>query len=649
LLSALCAAFLGVAAWRYAAIPAPVRPYDGKTEELTLVATGFSGSSPYGEQADVLLNGVPGVFYYSGEETVKPGDRLTGTFRVALTPRSGSHFKATTYGEFSITEGPLRLLDRPVLWARAVKDRISSLFSGDNASLLTGILTGDRTGFSDPLSQDLFSAGLTHVAAVSGLHVSMLAGFIALLLRSRRRSFVVALPLVLLYVAVTGFTPSAVRAGIMITVYLAAPLFGREYVPLRALALAFLLVLIADPYALFEPGLQLSFSSTLGLLLFAAQWQGKLTGLIGKLKLPKTVVKVLASSLSSSLSALVFSVPFAAYWFGGVSLISPVSNLLLLGFVNLIFLGGALSLFLPFLAPAAGAVLEIFRGGLRILGGIPYAMLYTEQPYMLAWLCYGYALFLIALFTRRWRASASLAAASLALCLVLTVWDDPGLEVAALDVGQGQCVIVRSNGFTAVLDCGGSPSAGREAARFLQSRGERTVDLLLLSHYDADHMSGAASLRALTDVRRILGPALDGIPEQVEGIAEDTVLTLGGASLTLIPSRWFGDDNASCLTVLLESGGFTFLSTGDLSAPAERWLTRYAALPPVDVMMVGHHGSSGSTSEELLDAVKPKAAVISVGQNRYGHPSPEVLGRLYDRQIAVYRTDLGTVTLRTEE
>lgn len=643
------AALLGLAVWRYFALPAPVRVYDGKTAELTLEASGFSAAAPYGKQADVRLNGVSGILYYSGEQEIKPGDRLTGRFRVTVTPRAGSHFKATIYEDFAVEPGEIRLLDRPILWGQAIKNRILSLFSGDNAALLTGILTGDRSGFSEELTQNLFTAGMTHVAAVSGLHVSMLAGFIALITRSRRRSFFLTLPLVLCYVAITGFTPSAVRAGIMITVFIAAPLTGREYVPLRALALAFLLLCVIDPYAVFEPGMQLSFSATLGLLLFAAKWQRAMSGFLEKRRVPKKAARLLAASLSSSFAALVFSVPFAAYWFGGASLISPLANLLLLWLVNVIFIGGALSLLVPFIAPAAAFALDVFRGALGLLGRIPYAVLYTAQPYMLAWLCFMYLMLVVTLLTRKWRAPCALTAASLAVCLSLSVWSSGRykLEIAALDVGQGQCVIVRSGGRTAVLDCGGGANAGRVAARFLQSRGVRTVDYLLLSHYDADHVNGVPALTELTRVSRVLGPDSEEAPEGVTAVTEDITLSLGDAEITLIPSRWFGDGNARGLTALVSADGFTFLSTGDLDAPAERWLLRWADLPPVDVMMVGHHGSHGSTSEELLDALQPKAAVISVGQNRYGHPSPEAMARLFERGTAVYRTDRrGTVIIR---
>ena len=637
------ALFLGLVIWRYIAIPAPVRPYDGRTSELTLEAAGFSGDAPYGKQIAVRLDDVNGTLYYSGTQEYNPGDRLSGSFRIVLTKRSGSHFKATTYYGIVVEEAIQRLRYRPVIWARAVKARIAVLYSGDNAALLTGILTGDKSLFSEPLTEDLFTAGMTHVASVSGLHVSILAGFIALITRSRRRSFWIALPLIFLYVAVTGFTPSAVRAGIMISIFTVAPLIGREYTPLRALTAAFLILCVINPYAVFEPALQLSFSATLGLTLFAGKWQKALSIRFAKLPIPKRITRFVASSLSATFAALVFSMPFAAYWFDGASLLAPLSNLLLLWLVGFLFIGGALSLAFPFLAPGVGAALALFRAILAVLGKAPYAVLYTAQPYLLAWLLYGYVMFVILLLTRRWKAPILLTASAFIVCLSLTVWRNGRfqLEIAVLDVGQGQCIIIRSGGQTAVYDCGGNARAGQDAARYLQSRGVRRVDHLLLSHYDADHINGVPALLSTARVDRMSGPGLDNIPDglPLQSVTELTTLPLGKAEITLIPTRWLGENNEQCLSVLVTLDSFSFLATGDLGHSSERWLLRQTGLEDADVIIAGHHGSAGSTSEAFLETLNPRAAVISVGNNRYGHPSPETLGRLLDRDIAVYRTD----------
>jgi competence protein ComEC len=648
------ACVLAFAVWRYHVIPAPVRQYDGRTHLLTLEAAGFTGEAPYGKQVAVRLNGVSGNLYYIGEEDYKPGDRLTGHFRVTLGYRSGNHFKVTTSYEIGVESGSVPIRDIPAVWAKHIKDRIASLFSGDNAAMLTGILTGDRRIFSEELTDGLFATGMTHVAAVSGLHVSILAGFIALAARSRRRSFFISLPAVFLYVAITGFTPSAVRAGIMITVFTVAPLIGREYSSLRALSAAFCILCVLNPYAVFEPALQLSFSATLGLILFANKWQRSIQTRMEKWPVPRRAVRFVSSSLAATFAALVFSIPFAAYWFGGVSLLAPLSNLLLLWLVNVIFIGGALSLALPFLAPAAGTALSLFRGVVSLLENVPYSVLYTAQPYLFAWLLYAYVLFVILVVTKRWKAPALLAVSALVVCLSLTVWRDmrftsEGLEITVLDVGQGLCVAIHSGGQTAIYDCGGNVNAGRVAARYLRSRGIRRVDHLLLSHYDADHINGVPTLLSLTDVARVYGPAMEEMPAEfpVEGVSRIKTSKLGKAEVTAIPSGWFGDDNALSMSVLVTMDGFSFLATGDMGHPSERWLLRYTGLDRADVIIAGHHGSAYSTSAELLDTLNPQAAVISSGTNTFGHPSPETLGRLMERDIAVYRTDRrGNVSIR---
>jgi competence protein ComEC len=613
---------------------------------------GFSGDATYGKQVHVRLDGVRGVLYYSGEQDFSPGDVLYAPFRITMSQRSYSHFKASTSYEIDAFFDGVRLRDRPVIWAHGIKTRIDSLYGGDNAAMLRGILNGDRSSFSDKLTDDLYVSGMAHVAAVSGLHVSILAGFVSLLLRSRKRAVFISLPAVFLYIALTGFTPSALRAGIMITIFSVAPLIGREYRSIRALIAAFLILCVINPYAVFEPSLQLSFSAALGLSLFGKKWQNAIFSRLLIIRRPVWLLRFVASSLSATFAALVFSVPFAAYWFGGVSLISPLSNLLLLWLVNVIFILGGLSLVLPFLVPVAATVLTVFRGAAALLGGIPYSVLYTSQPYLLAWLLYAYVLFIIMIIAKRWKEPTALAVSALILCLSLTAWRNGrfALEITVLDVGQGQSVVVRSGGETLLFDCGGNTRAGMTTARYLHSRGVSTVDYLILSHYDADHINGIPALTATTGVKRIIGPDLENVPEDlhVEIVSEAFSFTLGEAEVTIIPALWFGNDHARCISVLVEHNGFSFLGTGDLEHPGERWLLRWSGLSSADVLVAGHHGSAGSTSDEFLDALNPQVSIISSGiTNNYGHPATETLERLFDRDIAVYRTDRrGHITIR---
>lgn len=644
----LAAALLAVIVWRFLSIDAPIRALDGKTTQLEVVAAGYARPTAYGWQVDIRLESVAGVLYCMENLELKPGDLLSGDLRVTRQYRSGCFFKAEPRGDLTVTvrDTPLRFL--PAVWSQGLQDRVAALFSGDGAQLLTGILTGNRSGFSTRLNEGLFSAGMTHVAAVSGLHISMLVGFIALVVGNRRRALFVSLPLIFVYAAITGFSPSAVRAAVMCSLYLAAPLLGREYNSWRGMAAALPVLLVVNPYALFDPGLQLSFSATMGLVLFSGKWQ---SALLRRMKGKTPLHRYGASALASSCAALVFSAPIAAYWFGGVSILSPITNFLLIWLVTLIFIGGALAVLLSFLWFPAGLALsavvsrflKLFMAGLDLAARVPFAVVYTSQPLLIAWLAYLYGLFLVFALTRKWKVPAALAVCSLVLCVGLTLRRDGRgqLEIAVLDVGQGQCVVLRSGGQTVVIDCGGAGQAGRVAARYLQSKGVRRVDRLLLTHYDADHVSGVPALAEAVPIVEIWGPDLPGVPSDltVDTLTDDMNFMLGAAAVTLIPTRWIGDGNEACMAVVVTLDGFSFIMTGDLGASSERWLLRAEELPRGGVLMAGHHGSAHSCSDEWLDTLAPWAVIISSGPNTYGHPAPATLARLFARDIALYRTD----------
>lgn len=653
---------VSVGVWRFVAIPKPIEPYLDKETEITMEATGYLQPSLYGFQADVSFMGVPGIVYFSEETPVEPGNLLTGTFRLTRlsVTRSNRFFKATPYTEegssdLSVEEGggnrywPARL-------CRAVQEKVSLLFDGDAEAFLQGAFTGDKSKFSDALTQDLFTTGMSHLAAVSGLHVSMLVGFFVLVIGNRRWAALVALPIIFVYVAMTGFTPSAIRAGIMVSLNLLAPLFRREYNAMTALIAAFILLCWYNPYMVLEPALQLSFTATLGLIVFAPKWKkALLLRFQGKRenRIFQKAVLYLCSAAAASCAALVFSVPVAAYWFGGVSILSPLCNLLLMSLFSILFLLGALCIMVSFLWMPAAQLLAVpaellanaFRYCIALFGKIPYTVIYTSQPFLIAWLLFVYGLFILFLITRRWKPPLCVALGGFILCFSLTLWSDRRfrLEITVLDVGQGACVMIRSSGQTAVIDCGGAPSSGMRLTRLLQSKGLRQVDCLLLTHYDDDHRNGIPPLLENVRVDKIIGPAMEEMPEEflVESMTSGGLYNIGEAEIHIVPVDWLGrSSNDDGLVFLLTLDGFSMLITGDLDASGERWLTRYLELPQNGLLLAGHHGSAGSSSEMLLDVLQPQAAIISSGENNgFGHPAPQTLERMAAGDIAVYRTD----------
>ena len=240
-------------------------------------------------------------------------------------------------------------------------------------------------------------------------------------------------------------------------------------------------------------------------------------------------------------------------------------------------------------------------------------------------------------------------------------------SVTALDVGQGQSIVLYSDGFTAVVDCGSSsvPDAGIKTGKYLLSTGCDKIDYLILSHYHSDHTNGLPQLADIVDIDTILlpfPPAEDSyISDRIVSLAdrsginlvyvsEDLSLKLGNAELTLFAPLGSETENENCVIVLCSQEGFDVLMTADAPSDIEYRLLQHNDLPDIEILIAGHHGSAGSTSQDLLDTVLPEIAIISVGENEYGHPAASLLKRLEANGIAVYRTDeSGNITFSPEK
>jgi competence protein ComEC len=227
-----------------------------------------------------------------------------------------------------------------------------------------------------------------------------------------------------------------------------------------------------------------------------------------------------------------------------------------------------------------------------------------------------------------------------------------------LDVGQGQCIIVQSEGKTFLIDCGGDSDsiAADAAAEMLLSMGISRVDGIILTHYDRDHAGGATNLLTRIDADVLYLPdCLDTDGYSAPLLAMENALlvdsnmeiTFGDTKISLITTDYGFTNNESGLCVLFQRHDCDILVTGDRNTYGEKDLLRQIELPDLEVLIVGHHGSRYSTGDELLATGRPDIAIISVGENSYGHPTEEVLQRLREHGCEVYRTDEnGTVIFR---
>ena len=674
----------------------------GSEETVEAVAADWPRETAYGCSVAVRVCPEEGgsvktqLYLAAGKDgslpALRPGDRLTfsGRFRLADTVagEESEYYHARGITLIAYADGgatavirPERIPPRywPAWIAKALKDSVRRCFPDSAAPLAAALITGDRSGLPGALYSALRRSGIAHVVAVSGLHVSVLSGLLAVLLGRRRHSGVAGILLVFFFAAVAGNSPSVLRAAFMQSMLLLAPLLGRENDTPTSLCAILLLLLVHNPYAAASVSLQLSFAAVAGICLFTGRlwerWDGKLPrkGLGGK------ALRFAAASLATTLGAVVFTTPLSAYYFGSLSLIAPVTNLLTLWAVSGAFLGALAVALLGLLFPAAAA-LAAWAAALpvwylqkmaELLSRLPFASVGTDSIYLRLWLLLGYALLLLWLFWRgeQKRMLLPVGAGGLCLCaaLLLTAASRTSgrLSVSVLDVGQGQSVVLYSQGRCALVDCGGSglSDPGDTAADYLQSLGTARLDLLVLTHYHTDHACGVPQLLERLEVERLLLPDVEPeepLRREIEAAAQahgvelvyltqDAHVTLGGASLRVYAPLGDGGANEEGLSVLCTAGAFDALITGDMNAAVERRLIKYGALPDLELLVAGHHGSKYATSEELLLATTPERAVLSVGYNTYGHPADETLERLAAAGCEIYRTDwMGTVRITAE-
>lgn len=696
----LCAGFLWTGCYT-ALVRTPAHALaQGKAALYTATVLDYPTRTRVGASLPVELAGPDGrrhrVLLYLGgaDEPLCPGDVVEVPLR--LSPSNFIRGERIDYNDargvslIGYPEGEICVLshpDRPPLRflpqraAHALKEAITGVFPRDVAPFLLALTTGDKGELPDGLYAAFRRSGVAHVVAVSGLHVGFLIGVLSALFGRRSRlTFGLGTGLILFFVLLTGASPSALRAALMLFCVLLAPLTGREEDRPTTFTAILALLLLLNPYAAAGVSLQLSFAAVAGIDTLTPILYGRWVKALprGKGRLSKLLLagaRWAMGTLAVTLGALVFTAPLTALHFRTLSLVGPLTNLLVMWLVPLLFVGalllGAVGVFFPALVLPFARLLALparwVMGVVEAMARLPLASLSLDIPLFLAWAVAAYGMVLLWLFFRgRVRPALPLSALALTFCLTLLAHILPvytaGLTVAALDVGQGASTLLFSGGSAVLVDCGGSGAedAGDVAADYLQCLGRSRLDLLVLTHYHADHAGGVPQLLSRVEVDQILMPDVEPdaplrreITELAEErgiavtlLAEDAALNVGGATLTLFAPLGDGGANEEGLSLLCTRGDFDALITGDMNAVVEEILVREKALPDIELLLVGHHGSRKSTSEALLLATRPEQAVISCGYNTYGHPNGETLARLGAAGCDIYRTDrMGTVTV----
>ena len=561
----------------------------------------------------------------------------------------------------------------------ALSERIAHLFPR-NTALATALLLGDRSGLSQEERESYNRSGAGHLLAISGMHVSVLAGFISLLLRrllGRRGAYGATLALLVVYGALIGFSSSLTRAILMFAVYNLAPLIGRNSDAPTRVAASMLVYLLVRPVAILEAGFVLSYGACAGIILLSAplmrllHLEGVLTARPrngAKAIFTQHLPRYLAQSLLISLAAQIATLPAVVHYFGAQPLWSLAANLVVIPLAMLAYILALIAAILAFppLAALPDALFSLLTDCVTFFSRLPLASLRIARfPLWLlaacALLCFlASDLCKIREGIRRYLPLGVLLAVFISNgCATLST---RGCSIVFLDAGEADCAVVRAQGKVYLIDTGDSYSP---AADYLSAM-NYSLDGVFLTHGHADHAGGLEGILKVCTPRKIYLTAdwqeyetdegvlasLDAAQAQgseIVYLCAGDALALSEKTLLEVLSPGAGisapSANDDSLVLRVSYGKCSALFTGDASADVLE-----GCAVDCDILKIAHHGSKDGTSARLLELTSPSAAILPVGYNNYGHPDGKVLSLLEAAQIRVLRTDRhGAITCRLME
>ncbi len=556
-----------------------------------------------------------------------------------------------------------------------IRRAIDQNLSGGPAGLLKGVLLGAKHAVPQEVKTAFAQTGVNHVLAVSGLHVGLIAGSVFFLLKMLGvgRGITAALTICVLvfYALITGLPPSVVRAATMGCIALLGMVGQRDIDGGNILGIAGLGLLIVRPQDLFDVGFQLSFAATGGILVFYRPLRELLPQKMGWCD------TWIAGPLAVSLAAQVTTLPFVVSYFGLVSAMSLIANLIVVPLIG-VAVGLGLLTVLAFALWEPMATILNAANWLVLSGAIGCAERMAEPEWAAfdiarpPWFIFCIYLSLLPLLHSHARRVCGAYCLLIALVVAnIGVWKnilvaESTLEVYFLDVGQGDAVFCRyPNGKTLLVDGGirtqYTDMGERVILPFLKSRGIGHVDVVVGSHPHADHIGGLISvlqqvsvghyLDAGQHVESFTGRRLQEVIK-AKGIgyravaAGDSLVGLGG--LVLHPTPAYVSDSGSAphglnngsVVIRIVHRGMAMLLTGDIEHETDDALVRWGPRLRSDILKAAHHGSRTSSTRAFLAGVDPKVATISCGvNNKFGHPAPEVVARYRKMGIQIWRTD----------
>ncbi|HBM4574247.1 TPA: DNA internalization-related competence protein ComEC/Rec2, partial [Listeria innocua] len=532
---------------------------------------------------------------------------------------------------------------------------------------LLALIIGEKNGFSPEMYEVYQQMGVVHLLAISGLHVNLLIGSIYFLLLkfgiTRERVTVSLLVLLPFYVILTGASPPVIRAATMTALLLLSEKYAAKWSSFSVICISFILFFIIQPHVIYEVGFQLSYVVSFGIILSSRQ-------ILVRQQSP-FVKSLTISFISTMMSSVVMMYHFYSFSWVGIFF-----NLLYVPLFTIIVLPGCLGVFLlSIITPTLMKIpeymltflIQLMESLTNIFAKIPNQTIITGRPNTIMLVL---IIATILLFFYQWQKKQFPIGIFICFCLLcyFSSFNATG-KVSFIDVGQGDSILIQlpKNKGNYLIDTGGELLVEKEAwtkkrkpftiggsilTPVLKSKGISSLDKVIITHSDADHMEGLDELQKNIAIKElvfakgaenkaIMREALKTMPK-----VKQTII-LAGAQWQVGQNKFEclypnemgegGNDDSIVLKAILDNK--TWIFTGDLEASGEKALLDKSI--KADILKVGHHGSKTSTSKAFVNQVKPTYAIISCGlKNRFGHPHKETIDTLEEAEAMIFRTDL---------
>lgn len=635
-----------------------------------------------GIKGKFLINVYAQVRYDIGDKVTVRGNTLAisqtrnpGGFN-ALNYYKQKRVSYLIFGKLTFVEHtdsyPLRALFRALRMEHY--KQLHQLLPNEEADIVATLLLG-----MDKVEEETYvkfkEAGLIHLLAISGLHISILILALYSVLKrlsSHKIAGAIALSFGVIYCFYTGMHLSTIRATLMVAFFLLGKAFDKRYDKATSLSLSAMLMLTVNPYYVLNVGFMLSFASVSGIFFLVP---------VLKKILPR-YNNVLADSIRTMIAVQIIIGPILMYYFYEIPIYSLIANLLVMPVIPLLLAVAIIALVVSYLfidlaVILSGTVYWLIRFVLwvtDVIDLLPLKSVLTGEPHLISIILYTMLILFIMIGVKKSKVSF------LTFVLVIQVitvgfYHNDTLKMTVLDVGQGDCSIIEAYGKVIMIDGGGlvnqsgDKNVGQRVIKpFLKSQGIRKIDTLFISHGDFDHIYGIIELASEVQIGQVFlaendwSGQSDMIEQLLNELDENTqiyYMTAGdlwkynALSIDCLgpnESGTYDNANEASMILLLSYGDFDGLYLGDVSVLQERQLADVLLLENrvIDFVKVAHHGADTSTSEFLYETIRPMLSVISVGENNYGHPSKEVLSILEENSGEVITTfDAGAILIES--